>query len=309
MSKTLKQEKIAVLLGGASAEREVSLNSGEAVLNALRKQGYDAHPIDPKTFPVATLKEQGFDRVFNILHGRGGEDGTMQGLLEQIGIPYTGCGVMTSALTMDKMRTKMLWKAFGLPVAEMEIVTTENRVNLNPESVVKKLGLPLMVKPSLEGSSVGLTKVKAVDELESAVDFALKFDNTVLIEEWLAGDEFTVPVLDNEVLPSIKIVPEGEFYDYDAKYISDNTQYFCPAGLSEEREQELRRLVKQAYDVVGCRGWSRIDVMADAEGKFRLVEVNTNPGMTSHSLFPKSAATVGYSFAQLVEKILELSAE
>ena len=309
MSKTLKQEKIAVLLGGTSAEREVSLNSGTAVLNALRKQGYDAHPIDPKTFPVATLKEQGFDRVFNILHGRGGEDGTMQGLLEQIGIPYTGCGVMTSALTMDKMRTKMLWKAFGLPVAEMEIVTVENRTNLNPELVVKKLGLPLMVKPSLEGSSVGLTKVKTMEELESAVDFALKFDRTVLIEEWLAGDEFTVPVLDGEVLPSIKIVPEGEFYDYDAKYISDNTQYFCPAGLSDACEQELRRLVKQAYDVVGCRGWSRIDVMADAEGKFRLVEVNTNPGMTSHSLFPKSAATVGYSFEQLVEKILELSAE
>ena len=309
MSKTLKQEKIAVLLGGTSAEREVSLNSGTAVLNALRKQGYDAYPIDPKTFPVATLKEQGFDRVFNILHGRGGEDGTMQGLLEQIGIPYTGCGVMTSALTMDKMRTKMLWKAFGLPVAEMEIVTVENRTNLNPELVVKKLGLPLMVKPSLEGSSVGLTKVKTMEELESAVDFALKFDRTVLIEEWLAGDEFTVPVLDGEVLPSIKIVPEGEFYDYDAKYISDNTQYFCPAGLSDAREQELRRLVKQAYDVVGCRGWSRIDVMADAEGKFRLVEVNTNPGMTSHSLFPKSAATVGYSFEQLVEKILELSAE
>ena len=309
MSKTLKQEKIAVLLGGTSAEREVSLNSGTAVLNALRKQGYDAHPIDPKTFPVATLKEQGFDRVFNILHGRGGEDGTMQGLLEQIGIPYTGCGVMASALTMDKMRTKMLWKAFGLPVAEMEIVTVENRATLNPEVVVKKLGLPLMVKPSLEGSSVGLTKVKTMDELESAVDFALKFDRTVLIEEWLAGDEFTVPVLDGEVLPSIKIVPEGEFYDYEAKYISDNTQYFCPAGLSDAREQELRRLVKQAYDVVGCRGWSRIDVMADAEGKFRLVEVNTNPGMTSHSLFPKSAATVGYSFEQLVEKILELSAE
>ena len=309
MSKTLKQEKIAVLLGGTSAEREVSLNSGTAVLNALRKQGYDAHPIDPKTFPVATLKEQGFDRVFNILHGRGGEDGTMQGLLEQIGIPYTGCGVMTSALTMDKMRTKMLWKAFGLPVAEMEIVTVENRATLNPEVVVKKLGLPLMVKPSLEGSSVGLTKVKTMEELESAVDFALKFDRTVLIEEWLAGDEFTVPVLDGEVLPSIKIVPEGEFYDYEAKYISDNTQYFCPAGLTEAREQELRRLVKQAYDVVGCRGWSRIDVMADAEGKFRLVEVNTNPGMTSHSLFPKSAATVGYSFEQLVEKILELSVE
>ncbi|XWY18594.1 D-alanine--D-alanine ligase [Bisgaard Taxon 45] len=309
MKKTLKQEKIAVLLGGTSAEREVSLNSGQAVLNALLRAGFDAHPIDPKTFPVATLKEQGFDRVFNILHGRGGEDGTMQGLLEQIGIPYTGCGVMTSALTMDKMRTKMLWKAFGLPVAEMEIVTKANVGELNPSAVVEKLGLPLMVKPSLEGSSVGLTKVKQVDELRSAVDFALKHDDTVLIEEWLSGAEFTVPVLDNEVLPSIRIVPEGEFYDYDAKYISDNTQYFCPSGLSVERENELKQLVKQAYDVVGCRGWSRIDVMLDGNGAFRLVEVNTNPGMTSHSLFPKSAATVGYSFEQLVVKILELSAE
>ncbi|MFU2046713.1 D-alanine--D-alanine ligase [Avibacterium gallinarum] len=307
MKKTLKQEKIAVLLGGTSAEREVSLNSGEAVLNALKSLGYDAHPIDPKTFPVAELKQQGFDRVFNILHGRGGEDGTMQGLLEQIGIPYTGCGVMASALTMDKMRTKMLWKAFGLPVANMEIVTKSTVSELNPAAVVEKLGLPLMVKPSLEGSSVGLRKVNQLDELQSAVEFALGFDDTILIEEWLAGDEFTVPVLDNEVLPSIKIVPKGEFYDYEAKYVSDNTQYFCPAGLTEEREQELRQLVKRAYDAVGCRGWSRIDVMMDAEGQFRLVEVNTNPGMTSHSLFPKSAATVGYSFEQLVEKILELS--
>lgn len=309
MKKTLKEEKIAVLLGGTSAEREVSLNSGQAVLNALLNAGFDAHPIDPKNFPVASLKEQGFDRVFNILHGRGGEDGTMQGLLEQIGIPYTGCGVMASALTMDKMRTKMLWKAFGLPVAEMEIVTKNNVAELNPAEVVEKLGLPLMVKPSLEGSSVGLTKVKAVEDLKSAVDFALKFDETVLIEEWLAGDELTIPVLDNEVLPAVRIVPEGEFYDYEAKYISDNTQYFCPAGLSKEREQELNQLVKRAYDVVGCRGWSRIDVMTDSKGQFRLVEVNTNPGMTSHSLFPKSAAVVGYSFEQLVVRILELSAK
>ncbi|MFQ1015039.1 D-alanine--D-alanine ligase [Avibacterium paragallinarum] len=307
MTKTLKQEKIAVLLGGTSAEREVSLNSGQAVLAALQAQGFNAHPIDPKTFPVAELKTQGFDRVFNILHGRGGEDGTMQGLLEQIGIPYTGCGVMASALTMDKMRTKMLWKAFGLPVAEMEIVTKSTRSELNPQAVVEKLGLPLMVKPSLEGSSVGLTKVNHLDELKSAVDFALKFDDTILIEEWLSGGEYTVPVLDDEVLPAIKIVPEGEFYDYEAKYVSDNTQYFCPAGLSEEREQELRQLVKRAYDAVGCRGWSRIDVMMDGQGQFRLVEVNTNPGMTSHSLFPKSAAVVGYSFEQLVVKILELS--
>lgn len=304
----LKKEKIAVLLGGTSAEREVSLQSGKAVLEALLNQGYNAHPIDPKEYPVANLKNDGFDRVFNILHGRGGEDGTMQGLLEQIGLPYTGCGVMASALTMDKMRTKMLWKAFGLPVAEMEVVTRETFNNLNSEEVVARLGLPLMVKPSLEGSSVGLTKVKTVEALKSAVEFALKFDNTILIEEWLAGDELTVPVLDGKVLPAIRIVPEGEFYDYEAKYISDNTQYFCPAGLMPEREQELALLVKRAYEAVGCRGWSRIDVMCDSKGNFRLVEVNTNPGMTSHSLFPKSAATVGISFEQLVVKILELSA-
>ncbi|AKA47151.1 TPA: D-alanine--D-alanine ligase [Haemophilus influenzae] len=303
----LKQEKIAVLLGGTSAEREVSFNSGKAVLEALLKQGYNAHPIDPKEYNVANLKKDGFNRAFNILHGRGGEDGTMQGLLEQIGLPYTGCGVMASALTMDKMRTKMLWKAFGLPVADMEVVTRETFSQLDPQAVVAKLGLPLMVKPSLEGSSVGLTKVKAVDELKSAVEYALKFDNTILIEEWLAGDELTVPVLDNQVLPAIRIVPEGEFYDYEAKYISDNTQYLCPAGLTPEREQALAILVKRAYDAVGCRGWSRIDVMCDAKGNFRLVEVNTNPGMTSHSLFPKSAATVGISFEQLVVKILELS--
>ncbi|WP_288062913.1 D-alanine--D-alanine ligase [Rodentibacter caecimuris] len=305
----LRQEKIAVLLGGTSAEREVSLNSGKAVLDALVSQGYNAHPIDPKEYDVVNLKKDGFDRVFNILHGRGGEDGTMQGLLEQIGLPYTGCGVMASALTMDKMRTKMLWKAFGLPVAEMEVVTRDNLAQLDPQAIVERLGLPLMVKPSLEGSSVGLTKVKSVENLKSAVEFALKFDNTILIEEWLAGDELTVPVLDGRVLPAVRIVPEGEFYDYEAKYISDNTKYFCPAGLTAEREQALAILVKLAYDVVGCRGWSRIDVMCDAKGDFRLVEVNTNPGMTSHSLFPKSAATAGISFEQLVVNILELSAQ
>lgn len=305
----LKQQKIAVLLGGNSAEREVSLVSGAAVLEALRSEGFNAHPVDPQTFPVEELKKQGFERVFNILHGRGGEDGSLQGLLEQLGIPYTGCGVMASALTMDKMRTKLLWKAVGLPVADMEIVTRETRAALNAQAIVDKLGLPLMVKPSLEGSSVGLTKVKKVEELAAAVDLALTHDDTVLIEEWLAGEEFSVPVLDGEVLPSILIKPEGEFYDYEAKYISDKTQYFCPSGLSEARENELCQLVKQAYDIVGCRGWSRIDVMTDAEGQFRLVEVNTNPGMTSHSLFPMAAKVVGYSFSQLVVKILELSAE
>ena len=305
--KPLKQQKIAVLMGGASAEREVSLNSGNAVLNALRTQGYDAHPVDPKEVSVLELKQQGFERAFNILHGRGGEDGIIQGALEQIGLPYTGCDVMTSALTMDKMRTKMLWKGFGLPIAEMEIVTKENVTELNPSKIVERLGLPLMVKPSREGSSVGLTKVNAVEELTVAVETALECDDTVLIEEWLSGVEMTVPVLDNQVLPAVQIIPDGEFYDYHAKYISDNTQYICPAPLSKAREEELHRLVKAAYDAVGCRGWSRIDVMTDSKGEFRLVEVNTTPGMTSHSLFPKSAATVGYTFEQLVEKILELS--
>lgn len=305
--KPLKQQKIAVLMGGTSAEREVSLNSGNAVLNALRTQGYDAHPVDPKEVPVLELKQQGFERAFNILHGRGGEDGIIQGALEQIGLPYTGCDVMTSALTMDKMRTKMLWKGFGLPIAEMEIVTKENVTELNPSKIVERLGLPLMVKPSREGSSVGLTKVSAVEELRAAVETALECDDTVLIEEWLSGVEMTVPVLDNQVLPAVQIIPDGEFYDYHAKYISDNTQYICPAPLSKAREEELHRLVKAAYDAVGCRGWSRIDVMTDSKGEFRLVEVNTTPGMTSHSLFPKSAATVGYTFEQLVEKILELS--
>ncbi|KGQ66303.1 D-alanine--D-alanine ligase [Gallibacterium anatis] len=306
----LKQQKIAVLLGGTSAEREVSLNSGAAVLKALQDEGFtDVHAIDPKEFPVEDLKKQGFQRVFNILHGRGGEDGSLQGLLEQLGIPYTGCGVMSSALTMDKMRTKLLWKAVGLPVAEMVVITKETRSQLDAQSVVAKLGLPLMVKPSLEGSSVGLTKVKKVEELAAAVDTALTHDDTVLIEEWLAGQEFSVPVLGGKVLPSILIKPAGEFYDYDAKYLLDSTQYFCPSGLSEERENELRSLVKQAYDIVGCRGWSRIDVMTDAQGRFRLVEVNTNPGMTSHSLFPMAAKVVGYSFSQLAVKILELSAE
>ena len=305
--KPLKQQKIAVLMGGTSAEREVSLNSGNAVLNALRVQGYDAHPVDPKEVSVLELKQHGFDRAFNILHGRGGEDGIIQGALEQIGLPYTGCDVMTSALTMDKMRTKMLWKGFGLPIAEMEIVTKENVTELNPSKIVERLGLPLMVKPSREGSSVGLTKVNAVEELTVAVETALECDDTVLIEEWLSGVEMTVPVLDNQVLPAVQIIPDGEFYDYHAKYISDNTQYICPAPLSKAREEELHRLVKAAYDAVGCRGWSRIDVMTDSKGEFRLVEVNTTPGMTSHSLFPKSAATVGYTFEQLVEKILELS--
>lgn len=305
--KPLKQQKIAVLYGGTSAEREVSLNSGSAVLQALQNQGFDAHGVDTKEVGLEQLKLQGFERAFNILHGRGGEDGTVQGVLEFLGIPYTGCGILSSSLTMDKLRTKMLWKGFDLPVAEMEVVTKSNFKQLDPQQIIAKLGLPLMVKPSLEGSSVGLTKVKRVEELQSAVEYAFQYDETVLIEEWLAGDEYSVPVLDGEVLPAIRIKPAAEFYDYDAKYISDDTQYFCPSGLSDAREQELKQLVKLAYDSVGCRGWSRVDVMTNAQDEFKLVEVNTTPGMTSHSLFPMAAKVKGYSFEQLVVKILELS--
>ena len=300
---SIKNEKIAVLFGGVSQEREVSLNSGAAVTEALKSLGYDVEGIDTKFFPIEKLKEKGIQRVFNILHGGIGENGVLQGALEQMGIPYTGCGVMASAITLDKFRTKLLWQAVGLPTAEMVVIKKGQAVNSS--EIIAKLGLPVFVKPSSEGSSVGVFKVKTEAELQPAIEAALKFDN--IVEEFLAGAEYSVPVLDGEVLPAVQVIPEGEFYDYHAKYISDNTQYVVPA-LSDERQAEVAKIVKQAFDVVGCRGWSRIDVMEDANGQFRLVEVNTCPGMTSHSIFPKSANTVGLSFEQLVEKVLELSA-
>ena len=302
---SIKNEKIAVLFGGISQEREVSLNSGAAVIEALKSLGYDVEGIDTKFFPIEKLKEKGIQRVFNILHGGIGENGVLQGALEQMGIPYTGCGVMASAITLDKFRTKLLWQAVGLPTAEMVVIKKGQAVNSS--EIIAKLGLPVFVKPSSEGSSVGVFKVKTEAELQPAIEAALKFDNIVLVEEFLAGAEYSVPELDGEVLPAVQVIPEGEFYDYHAKYISDNTQYVVPA-LSDERQVEVAKIVKQAFDVVGCRGWSRIDVMEDANGQFRLVEVNTCPGMTSHSIFPKSANTVGLSFEQLVEKVLELSA-
>lgn len=301
---SLKNEKIAVLFGGVSAEREVSLNSGAAVLGALQSLGYNVEGIDTKFFPVEKLKEKGIQRVFNILHGGIGENGVLQGALEQMGIGYTGCGVMASAITLDKFRTKLLWNAVGLPTADMVVVRRGQAVSC--DEIIAKLGLPVFVKPASEGSSVGVSKVKTAEQLLPAIEDALKYDAIVLVEENLAGEEYSVPVLDGEVLPAVQIIPDGEFYDYHAKYVSDNTQYICPA-LSDERQAEVAKLVKQAYDVVGCRGWSRIDVMEDSDGNFRLVEVNTSPGMTSHSIFPKSAATVGYSFERLVERVLELS--
>lgn len=303
-------EKVAVLLGGTSAEREVSLLSGQAVLAGLKEAGIDAYGVDTKDFPVTQLKEQGFDKVFIALHGRGGEDGTLQGVLEFLQLPYTGRGVMASALTMDKLRTKLVWQALGLPISPYVALNRQQFETLSPEELVAcvaKLGLPLIVKPSHEGSSVGMSKVDHASELQKALVEAFQHDSDVLIEKWLSGPEFTVAILGDEVLPSIRIQPPGVFYDYDAKYLSDKTQYFCPSGLSDESEQQLAALALQAYHALDCSGWGRVDVMQDRDGHFYLLEVNTSPGMTSHSLVPMAARQYGLSFSQLVARILMLA--
>ena len=302
--------KVAVLLGGTSAERDVSLNSGAAVLAGLREGGVDAHPVDPRDTDVTQLKNMGFDKVFIALHGRGGEDGTLQGLLELTGLPYTGSGVMASAISMDKLRTKLLWQGAGLPVAPWAALTRKEFEQGLSESVtqhIASLGLPLIVKPSREGSSVGMSKVDEAGALHAALALAFQHDDEVLVEKWLSGPEFTVAVLGEEILPSIRIQPAGTFYDYEAKYLSDETQYFCPSGIEAEREAQLRDLVLKAWTVLGCRGWGRIDAMQDRDGHFYLLEANTSPGMTSHSLVPMAARQAGLSFSQLVVRILELA--
>ncbi|WPO94756.1 D-alanine--D-alanine ligase [Buttiauxella sp. HR94] len=302
--------KVAVLLGGTSAERDVSLNSGAAVLAGLREGGVDAHPVDPRDTDVTQLKSMGFDKVFIALHGRGGEDGTLQGLLELTGLPYTGSGVMASAISMDKLRSKLLWQGAGLPVAPWAALTRKEFEQGLSESVTQHiagLGLPLIVKPSREGSSVGMSKVDEAGALHAALALAFQHDDEVLVEKWLSGPEFTVAVLGEEILPSIRIQPAGTFYDYEAKYLSDETQYFCPSGIEAEREAQLRDLVLKAWTVLGCRGWGRIDAMQDRDGHFYLLEANTSPGMTSHSLVPMAARQAGLSFSQLVVRILELA--
>ncbi|AXM04595.1 D-alanine--D-alanine ligase [Escherichia fergusonii] len=303
-------DKIAVLLGGTSAEREVSLNSGAAVLAGLREGGVDAYPVDPKDVDVAQLKSMGFQKVFIALHGRGGEDGTLQGMLELLGLPYTGSGVMASAISMDKLRSKLLWQGAGLPLAPWVAITrTEFEKGLSDEVVkqISALGLPLIVKPSREGSSVGMSKVVAENSVENALKLAFQHDDEVLVEKWLSGPEFTVAILGEEILPSIRIQPAGTFYDYEAKYLSDETQYFCPSGLEAEQESILKSLVQKAWTTLGCKGWGRIDVMLDDDGQFYLLEANTSPGMTSHSLVPMAARQAGMSFSQLVVRILELA--
>ncbi|MFW0054272.1 MAG: D-alanine--D-alanine ligase [Arsenophonus endosymbiont of Dermacentor nuttalli] len=299
-----------MLLGGNSAEREVSLQSGEVVVNGLRDAGIDAYPIDIKDFAVIKLKEAGYNKVFIALHGRGGEDGTLQGVLEFLGLPYTGSGVLASSLSMDKLRTKQLWAGVGLPIAPYIALDKEQLAMMSDETLfaaVSNLGLPLIVKPNLEGSSVGMSKVTSLSELRMALEFALCYDKDVLIEKWLNGPEYTIAIVGDQVLPSIRIQPAGVFYDYDAKYLSNETQYFCPSGLKAEQEVQLKELALAAYKAIGCTGWGRVDVMKDNDGVFYLLEINTSPGMTGHSLVPMAAKQAGISFSQLVKKILELS--
>jgi len=303
-------EKVAVLLGGTSAERDVSLLSGAAVLKGLQEAGIDAHPVDIRDVPVLQLKEQGFDKAFIALHGRGGEDGTLQGVLEFLNIPYTGSGVMASAITMDKLRSKYLWQGCGLPVSPFVALTRKQMdEGLTPEELasIDALGLPLFVKPSREGSSVGISRVNEAWQFPAALDEAFRHDDEVLVEAFLSGPEYTVGVIGEEILPSIRIQTASEFYDYEAKYISDDTQYFCPSGLSAEQEAELSELVIAAWRALGCSGWGRVDVMMGGDGRFYLLEVNTSPGMTSHSLVPMAAKQAGMSFSQLVTRILELA--
>lgn len=303
-------DKVAVLMGGTSAERDVSLMSGSAVLAGLREAGVNAHAVDTRDVSVLTLKEQGFDAAFIALHGRGGEDGTLQAVLEFLQLPYTGSGVMASAITMDKLRTKLLWQGRGLPSGRFVWLTREQyQAGLNAEmrDAIEALGLPLFVKPSSEGSSVGISRVNTLATLPAALDEAFRHDDNVLIEAFLSGAEYTVGIIGDKILPAIRIQTASEFYDYEAKYISDDTQYFCPAGLSAEREAELQTLVWDAWRALGCSGWGRVDVMADGEGNFQLLEANTSPGMTSHSLVPMAASVAGIGFSQLVARILELA--
>jgi len=294
--------KVAVLLGGPSAEREVSLMSGNGVLAALREKGVDAHPFDPLTRDIFELKRDGFTRVFIALHGRFGEDGTVQGALETLGIPYTGSGVMASALAVDKWRTKLVWLASGIPTPKYRMVDA----GMDWMRVVAELGLPLIVKPAREGSTIGITKVARVDHDEMALAYAeaAKHDNLVLVEEFVTGAELTASIVNGRALPLIRIEAPQGWYDYHSKYFSDATKYHCPAGLPEAKEQEIRAMARQAFDIVGCSGWGRLDLILRDDGSYSFLEVNTSPGMTAHSLVPMAAKQAGMSYPELCVEIL-----
>ena len=295
--------KVAVLLGGRSAEREISLQSGQAVLGALRSRGVDAHAFDPAEQSLDALVEQKFDCAYITLHGRYGEDGTVQGALELMGLPYTGSGVMASAIAMDKWRTKLLWQAVGIASPRSVLLQADSDVS----EIIRTLGLPLIVKPAREGSTIGLSKIHSEQELMTAYQLAAQHDSLVLAEEFIEGAELTVGILGETPLPLVKIEVAGELYDYQAKYLSDDTQYFCPSGLPEAQESAIQAQALQAYQVLGCEGWGRVDLILSASGQFYFLEANTSPGMTSHSLVPMAAKNAGMSFEDLVMKILDLS--
>lgn len=292
--------RVAVFMGGDSAEREVSLKSGKAVLAALVSAGVDAFAIDVQGCLLKTVENPDFDRVFIALHGRGGEDGILQAILSQAGIPYTGSEVMASSLAMDKLRTKYVFAGCGLPTPKFKTMSAADEA----EQIVQELRSPLSVKPSREGSSIGIRKVYTAVELAEAFEAAAALDSSVLVEEWIEGPEFTVSLLQNRALPAIGLSTDHVFYDYDAKYLADDTRYRIPCGLAPEDEARLQNLALEAFRVVGCRTWGRVDIMQDAEGEFWLLEVNTVPGMTDHSLVPMSAKAAGISFEELVVRIL-----
>jgi D-alanine-D-alanine ligase len=293
--------KVAVLLGGKSAEREVSLKSGGMVLSALRSRGVNASPFDPAERGLDALIDEKFDRVFIALHGRFGEDGTVQGILEWLGIPYTGSGVLASALAMDKLRTKRIWAAEKLPTPRYEVLGKDTKFRIS----ARRLGVPLMVKPASEGSSIGMSKVTAATKLEDAYKLAAKYDRVVMAEEFVDGIELTGGILGEQALPLIKLETPREFYDYEAKYIANDTRYIVPSGLPAKKERELQALCLDAFRTLGCQGWGRVDLMLNQRGRPFLLEVNTSPGMTDHSLVPMAARAVGVSYEDLCIKILE----
>lgn len=295
--------RVAVLMGGLSAEREVSLRSGTAVLTALKRKGVDAHGIDVGHDVFAQLRAGNFERAFIVLHGRFGEDGTVQGGLEVMGIPYTGSGVLGSALAMDKLRCKHVWLTAAIPVAEQVVLTS----GIDLDAVVETLGFPIFVKPSSEGSSIGVSKARSRAELEQAWTLAAKYDDVVLAERFIDGPEVTCGILGGRVLPLIRIETTREFYDYDAKYVADDTLYHCPSGLDAALEYKLQDLARRAFESIGCSGWGRVDFMLDQQNNPYVLEINTVPGMTDHSLVPKAAKQAGIEFDELCLRILETS--
>jgi D-alanine-D-alanine ligase len=296
--------KTAVLLGGDSSEREISLISGRAVLAALQRRGVDAHAFDPQERPLADLKSGGFARAFIILHGPGGEDGAMQGALEWLGVPYTGSGVLASALTMDKLKTKRVVVGAGYAAPDYAVLSSAADL----PGALERVGLPMMVKPASQGSSVGITKVKSAAELPAAFAEARAVDPIVFAEAFISGEEFTVGVLQDAALPSIRIQPATEFYDYQAKYFRNDTQYHCPSGIDARAEADLQAAALAAFRVTDCAGWGRVDFMRDQRsGKFYFIEINTTPGMTDHSLVPMAARQAGIDFDELVWRVLETS--